>query len=386
VSQRSSVTQGTGESQLPSLDMLRQLTDRHVVEQLLTTSPLTRAEIAARSGISKPTISDSVRRLLEAGVLVESGRQLGKRGPAGTFLTLPADLALTLAVSVGPDGIVVRTLDLQGAEVGRGTRTVPVPATAATLGPLLLEVVQSAVEHATGPVRGCALSVAAPVDYATGRLILLPHAPFLVDELSPRELLADLPLGQIVVDNDVNWAALAELHDGRARDLADFVLCYLGAGIGGAAVVAGELVHGGRGLAGELAHVLTVGPGGRALTLTECFAAWNLCQPGSDALDVPRISELLTSPRAADHRRRDAIAVAVAGALRSVNTLLDPEAILITGPWGLVDGFVEQVADLVAGGPSAGVVGRAGVIGDAPLAGASAQAVLDLRATVAGSL
>jgi predicted NBD/HSP70 family sugar kinase len=379
------MTQGPGESQLPSLDMLRQLTDRHVVEQLLTASPLTRAEIAARSGISKPTISDSVRRLLEAGVIAESGRQIGKRGPAGTNLVLPTDLALALAVSVGPHGIVVRTLDLQGNEVRRTERPVRAPVAAAQLGPFLVESIQAAVAQATGPVRGCAISVAAPVDFATGRLILLPHAPFLVDELSPRELLADLPLGPVTVDNDVNWAALAELHDGRARDLSDFVLCYLGAGIGGAAVVAGELVHGRRGLAGELAHVLTVGPGGRALPLTECFAAWNLTQPGSDALDVARISEVLASTTVADRRRRDAIAAAVAGALRSVTTLLDPEAVLITGPWGLVDGFVEQVADLLADGHSARVE-RAGVTGDAPLAGASAEAVRNLRLTVTESL
>ena len=51
----------------PTAEMLRRLTDRRVFEQLLDADSLTRAEIAARTGISKPTISESVRRLTDAG-------------------------------------------------------------------------------------------------------------------------------------------------------------------------------------------------------------------------------------------------------------------------------------------------------------------------------
>ncbi|CAM5414204.1 hypothetical protein SHIRM173S_10633 [Streptomyces hirsutus] len=51
----------------PSLEMLRALTDENVLRALMEEGRLTRAEIAARTGISKPTVSDSVRRLSEAG-------------------------------------------------------------------------------------------------------------------------------------------------------------------------------------------------------------------------------------------------------------------------------------------------------------------------------
>jgi DNA-binding MarR family transcriptional regulator len=68
-----------------SLGLLRQITDRHVVDQLLTTPSMTRAEIAAATGISKPTISESVRRLIEDEVVTEAGRQpvARCRGPLG---------------------------------------------------------------------------------------------------------------------------------------------------------------------------------------------------------------------------------------------------------------------------------------------------------------
>ena len=72
----------------PTAELLRRLTDRRVFEQLLDADSLTRAEIAARTGISKPTISESVRRLTDAGLVVESGRQVGGRGRAGTYCRL----------------------------------------------------------------------------------------------------------------------------------------------------------------------------------------------------------------------------------------------------------------------------------------------------------
>ena len=172
--------------QLPTLDLVRQLTDRHVIEQLLATDTLTRAELAARTGISKPTASESVRRLLDVEILEEAGRQLGKRGPAGTYYRLGSGLGVALAVSAGPDGVVVDSYDLRGQRLGRIERGVPSPIDAARLSPVLVEAVSSATTAAPGPVLSCAVSVAGPVDQATGRLVRLPNAPFLLDEFAPQ--------------------------------------------------------------------------------------------------------------------------------------------------------------------------------------------------------
>ena len=82
---------------------------------------------------------------------------------------------------------------------------------------------------------GSALSVAGPVDKATGRLVHLPNAPFLTDELDARALLGDRLPG-LQIDNDVNWEALAEARTGHATDLDEFFYCHLGHGLGGAIV------------------------------------------------------------------------------------------------------------------------------------------------------
>jgi predicted NBD/HSP70 family sugar kinase len=337
------VTITVNEPQRPSLEMLRQLTDRRVFEQLLDADSLTRAEIAARTGISKPTISESVRRLIDAGLVEEGGRQSGGRGRAGTYCRLRTDTTAALAISVGPDGIVADTYDLRNRPVAHVTRPVPAPVDGKTLEPLLLNAVQAVVGQTAGAVRSCVVSVAAPVDRRTGRLVPLSYSPFLVGAFDPRRILSAVaPV--VEVDNDVNWAALAEHQQGHATDLEDFVLCYLGAGIGGAVVVGGAVVGGARGMAGELARAMTTGPDGRSLRLFECFGAWDLLEPASEAIDVARVRSVLRGSSPDDRRGRDEIARAVAAALNSVVALLDPRGVLIGGPWGSAPGLLDLVA------------------------------------------
>ena len=371
----------------PTLGVVRELTDRHVVDQLLDTHELTRAELAQRTAISKPTISESVRRLTEAGLLEEAGHQVGRRGPAGTFYRLRADLGGAVAVSAGPDGVLAELLDLRGDCRRRAHRPVHVPATRSELEPLLVAAVAEVVADAPGAVLAGTLSVAGPVDRATGTLVRLPDSPFLVDALDPVPLLTPLLGRRPVVDNDVDWAALAERTEGAAQGLDDFVYLFLGPGLGGAVVTAGQVLHGGRGLAGEIAHVLTIGPDGRAVRLVEVFAELGLRRPGSAALDVDHLKTVLHGRTAADRRVAETVITALAGVIASIGTVLDPQAVLVGGPWAdhptIGDRLPGAVADLAAVPTE---VRLAGLGSDAPHRGARQAAITAARAALIATL
>ena len=247
---------------LPSLNLVRRLTDQHVLDALLASRQLTRAELAARTGISKPTISESVRRLTDAGLLVEAGAQVGSRGRAGTYYRIDPGLGVVLTASAGPDGVVVEVDELSRTPVARQSRPVPTPITEAQLGPILVAAIDAALTVGT-PVLAATVSLAGPVDQDTGRLVALPDAPFVLGELDPRALLGDRLGPTLRIDNDVNWAALAEYRQGAATHLEHFAYCYLGPGLGAGLVQDGAVLHGARGLSGEISHVRTTGPGGR---------------------------------------------------------------------------------------------------------------------------
>lgn len=373
----------TDEPRRPTLSVVRELTDRHVVDQLLAAPELTRAELAARTQISKPTISESVRRLVEAGLLAEAGQQLGRRGPAGTFYRLRPDVGVAVAVSAGPDGVLAELLDLQGELLRPAHRPVAVPARQSDLEPLLAEATADVVAAAPGPVLAATLSVAGPVDLSSGRLVRLPDSPFLVDALDPVPLLGPILGLDPVVDNDVDWAALAERSDGAARGLDDFVYVFLGPGLGGAVVSDGVVLHGGRGLAGEIAHVRTAGPAGRAMRLVEVFAELGLRRPGSAALDVDRLRTAL----AEDHGVADTIVTAVAGVIASIATVVDPQAVLIGGPWANHPVLEERLAAAVVELAAMPIEVRFAELGtDAAHRGARGAAVRSARAALTGRL
>ena len=133
------------------------------------------------------------------------------------------------------------------------------------------------------------VSAADPVDRDTGRLVHLPDAPFLIGALDPVAVLAPHVAGPVTVDNDVNWAARAE-RELRAPD--DFAYLFLGEGLGCAIVTGGEVTRGRTGLAGEIAHLVTTGPHGRAMPFIDVFGGLGLRRPDSTAIDLRRLLEL----------------------------------------------------------------------------------------------
>ncbi len=384
----------------PSLDLLRSLTDEHVVRTLMAHRRLTRAEIAGLTGISKPTISEAVRRLAAAGTVVATGEQSAGRGRAGDYYTLTPECGVALAVSIAPVGVVAELVDVFGAviasaEVGLD-RDPGEGAVVAALG----EAVASLTAPGAGRrrLRAAVVSAADPVDRDTGRLVQLPDAPFLVGELDPREVLSGLVEGPVVVDNDVNWAARAE-RDAEEGGSHDFVYLYLDEGLGCAVVSDGDVRRGHAGLAGEIAHLVTTGPDGRATRLTDVFAALGLRRAGSTAIDVDRVVAQLHGAGGRDDggdggdggaggagaaETLRALAAAVGGVVDAVVALADPEVVVVGGAWGSDAAFLAALRDRSQGRARAVTVTAAALRERPDLLGARAAALTELRGAVVG--
>lgn len=356
----------------PSLDLLRSLTDEHVLRALMEYRRLTRAELATRTGISKPTISESVRRLEAAGLVVDTGERTTGRGRVGSYFGLAPDLGCAMVLSVAPEGVAAETIDAHGDVAARATEHVARPAPPAEVERAIRAAIRGAQRDQARRTRIAVVSAADPVDRATGRLVHLPDAPFLLGELSPVDLLADVVDGPVLVDNDVNWAARAEL----TREPRDFVYVYLGEGVGAAVVSDGEVRRGHGGLAGEIAHVPTVGPEGMAMPLTEVFAALGLRRPGSTAIDVPKL--LLAEEHGALGR-------AVAGVLSAAVALADPAVVLIGGAWGRDPRVLAAIQAAFASAPRHVPVEAASVEHEPALTGARTAALEQLRDAVVAS-
>ena len=369
------------------MDPLRAQTDESVLRALTRIRRMTRAELATSIGVSKPTAGESVRRLTERGLVIDTGeRTAGGRGKGrvGSYYALSPSAGTALAISIASAGVTAECLDPYGDTIARAVREIPHPSqVSSTLQAAVTEVVTASgvisVAGATPvplPVprrpRLAVVSAADPVDRSTGRLVELPDSPFLVGALDPVAVLAPFVDGPVIVDNDVNWAARAE----RDHAGADFAYLFLGEGLGCAIVNDGEIRRGRGGLAGEIAHVITTGPGGRAVCFTEVFAGLGLRRPGTAAIDVPRLLAACAGPTPA----RAALAEAVTGVVAAVVALTDPAQILIGGSWG--PALIDPLRAAVAQTPRPVPLTPATATPDPPFTGARGEALTLLHAAM----
>jgi glucokinase len=96
-----------------------------------------------------------------------------------------------------------------------------------------------------------------------GRLCFAPNLPQ-AQGVDWNELIGDqLPGRAILIENDANFAVLAEHRLGAARGYDDVVMVTLGTGIGGGIVLHGRVQVGSAGFAGEIGHMV-VDPAGPA--------------------------------------------------------------------------------------------------------------------------
>ncbi|WP_433316536.1 ROK family transcriptional regulator [Micromonospora sp. CA-269861] len=233
--------------------LLRALNDRAALELLLERGPLTRARLGELTGLSKVTASQLVERLEERGLVARVGEQAGGRGPNAQLYAVRPGSAHVVGVDVGPDRVVAACADITGAVIGRveqSTRDTDDP-----VGVVHNAVVQAAssAQAQLSSVRRIVLGTPGLVDPGTGDITFAFNLPRWHSGLLAA--LRDDLHTPVVFENDVNLAAVAEAQSGAAQGLSDFVLVWVGAGVGLAIMLGGRLHHGSSGAAGEIGYL-----------------------------------------------------------------------------------------------------------------------------------
>ncbi|WP_331768284.1 ROK family transcriptional regulator [Embleya sp. NBC_00896] len=323
-----------------------------VLRDVAARGPLSRADVAAGTGLTRAAVSSLVEELRAAGLVTEvgaapSGRpgrpgralMVGDRGPAG------------LGLEIGVDHVGACVVDLRGevrawVRADAANRDRPAPATLTALARVAARAVRAAAAHELRPA-ALVLSVPGLVGAVPGTV---EHAPNLGWRGEPvaEPLRALLPAGlralPLTIENEANLGALAELWDDP--DATDFVYVSAQAGIGAAVVADGRLFRGARGFAGELGHV-PVYPDGPACPCgargcLEQYAGEAAVLAAAGLADAPDSAACPGDPiallarhasdgdpavRAALDRAGSALGTALAGAIN----LIDPAGVVLGG-------------------------------------------------------
>jgi predicted NBD/HSP70 family sugar kinase len=242
------VSGGPSRPGTPSL--LRELNDRAALELLLDGRSLTRSQLSELTGVSKVTVAQMLGRLEERGLVTAVGEQSVGRGPNAALYSVVASSAHVAALYVEHGLVSTAVADVTGrviAEAREDTNGDGDP----------VELVRSAVDRAC---RSAGVSIAMLNAFVIG-------SPGVVDPVSgDPQFSFNLPAWhagvlaglrgalhkRVLIENDVNLAAVAEHAIGAAAGADDFVLMWIGTGVGLATMLAGRLHRGVSGAAGEI--------------------------------------------------------------------------------------------------------------------------------------
>ena len=233
--------------------LLKDLNERTVLEAIRAGSPISRAEISRRVGISKPTVSQALQSLLAAGLVREAKRADDGPSYGATFFEPVPEAAFVVGLDLGARFVRGAVCDVRGdirarqdVELAARTADAALDATESLTRSLL-----DAAAATDDLVDGVVLGVPGAVDVATSRISLAENVTGLGDVDFHDELARRVGL-PVTIENDINLAALGERWRGIARGVDDFVFLSIGTGLGAGLVLRGELHRGHHGAAGEL--------------------------------------------------------------------------------------------------------------------------------------
>ncbi|MDF5756731.1 ROK family transcriptional regulator [Spongiactinospora sp. TRM90649] len=332
--------------------LLRAINDRAALRALLERGPLTRPEIGAITGLSKPTASQLLSRLRAAGLVVLDGVREGMPGRTAELYRLNAAAAYVGALDVTPGRIDTAITDITGAVAAEHRMATP-----RARGDVVARVREAlAGARAAAPglpePRRIVIGIQGALDPASGRLGYAAHIP----GWHVPDLLATLREGlgvPVDVENDVNLVALAERRHGVARGHQDFVLLWGDSGLGSALVLGGRLHRGATGGAGEVGYMPAIGAptmrdsgryathgfqalgGGRAVRAVLRAHGVRGATPAGAVGNAVRAAARGEERPA---RGLGEVAARLATGLASVVAVVDPEIVVLTGAMLLAGG------------------------------------------------
>lgn len=293
--------------------------------------PLSRADLARETNLTRVTASDLAAELLAEGLIEELGTRVDQGvGKPATLLGVVPDARLTITVDLSDDErFRAALIDLAGTVLDRRTA-----AREGRTGPAALALARELCLDLAGvadrPLLGVGVGSPGVVD-PRGVVIEAPN-------LGWHDLDLAAGLGQglgapVHVANDANAAALGELGLGGPGDRS-LLLVKVGQGVGAGLVLDGHLVLGDRFAAGEIGHVV-VDPGGEV-----CACGRRGCL--ETAIAAPRLRR---RARAGDpEAARTAAGHRLGEALAPVISTLNLREVVLSGPDDVLDGTFRRAA------------------------------------------
>jgi len=347
----------------PSL--IRAMNEQLLLEHIRQRGPCSRAELARVSGLSKPTVSLALDNVERAGLVRTAGQRTGMPGRSARLYEIRPDAGLVLGLDIGHEYVRGAIADLSGEIRVRSS----VRARATSVRGRVAELVGLAdmlCQDAVVPRAAITQTVIGSPGVYDPRRNAMKLTGGLRGWDRPAALagLREAFGPSLVMENDVDAAALAERALGHGREVDNFAFVHIGTGVGMGLMLGGQLLRGAHGVAGEIAFLPLSGGSGadeqearKRGTLEAAASASGVVRAARrGGMRGPVSARRVFEAAAAGDERAMAVvaeeARLVAKTICAIITVVDPDLIVLGGGIGRAPGFAEAVgAELEAIAP-----------------------------------
>lgn len=370
-------------AQAARLNTIRDINRQIVLNYVREREPISRAEIARETALQRSTISTIVESLKTEGLIEEIGEGESTGGRRPTLLRLRMAGPIAIGVDITPTQTTVASSDLAGRVVEQ--EEFPTNAIPEKTISRVVDCVHEMAARNGGAIEGVGVSLPGLVDPMTGKAIFIPY--FKWRDLSVAQPISRATGLSVMIDNDANAAALAELWLGRSEvsEARDFIMVLVAEGVGTGIVFDGQIYRGDCGAAGEFGHMI-IGPEAPVRCSCGNYDCWEAFASeraavaryvkysnGSVGRSKPRINELVERALGGEPAARTALIETAHYLGIGISNLIvgfSPEAVVVGGAitraWSLVadalGGTIER--SIRRGLPSARIL--ASTLGERP--------------------
>lgn len=319
---------------------IRDINKRIVLNYVRDRAPISRADIARETALHRSTVSVIVDELIEAGLIVEigSGDSTGGRKP--TLFKLKTGEAAAIGIDLTPRLTTIAVADLAGNVLSKESFSTSPDIEFMTA--QIIDRTKRIAEGFSGEELQIGMSVPGLVDQKLGKIFHIPYFDWRDWDICQQlETATGL---EVIVENDANATALAELWFGheRIRKTDTFVTVLVGEGIGTGIIFDGQVYRGEMGAGGEFGHMIAGdnAPVECSCGSRECWEAY-----ASENAAVERYRQLIKSSemKQNDIDIQNIVELAANGEKHAVEALRETAKYLGNGISNLIVGLSPQV-------------------------------------------
>lgn len=342
---------------------------RIVIETIRLHGPLSRAEIARQTNLTKQTLTNISKKLLKLGIIYEAEKKQEGIGAPSVMIGLDKNAAFSIGIDFDNDHITGILVDL----FGNRRQQLDIDLDSDIPSYLhALELIEETVakllkkqEISEDKVVGLGISLPGPLKISNGKIIKNKVNPSFIQDWTEIPIVTVLKERlklPVFIENNATAAAIGERWYGSGQDINTFFFVYLAAGLGGGLIINNYPYSGSTGNAGELGYYFAsqhsnndINHVGELFNLPRLFKM--LEKHDIHITKATHLEQLYYQDNPVFEQWMNSAASELAPLLLGIEYMLDPDVIFLGGrmPSVIINSFIERVNKLL---PSMRIEGK----------------------------